>query len=89
MTVSIDPDVVHTEIAMQVLDRMIPDILEENGPAVRARFDNALLNLAVSRLVAAEGAVAAATILWRLADVVQSGTHATSDNPADLTTCQG
>ena len=55
MTVDIDPDVVHTEIAMQVLDRMIPDILEENGPAVRARFYNALLNLAVSRLVAAEG----------------------------------
>ena len=89
MTVSIDPDVVHTEIAMLVLDRMNPDILEETGPAVRARFDNALLNLAVSRLVAAEGAMAAATILWRLADVVQSGTHATSDNPADLTTCQG
>ena len=85
MTVDIDPDPVQTEIAMQVLGRMIPDILEENGPAVRARFDNALLNLAVSRLVAAEGTVAAATILWRLADVVQSGTNATSDNPADLT----
>ncbi|MEM7364766.1 MAG: hypothetical protein AAF525_12135 [Pseudomonadota bacterium] len=85
----VDPDAVHTEIAMQVLDRMIPDILDQNGPAVRARFDNALLNLAVNRLVAAEGTSTAATILWRLADVIQSGVDATPDKPADLTSCQG
>lgn len=80
-----DVDAYYTHIAMRALARFVPASFDAAPAAVRARFDNALLNVAVSRLVEAEGKTTAATILWRLADVLQDDRPATLDRPADLT----
>ena len=82
-----DPDAYYTDIAMRALAHLVPAVLADAPESIRQRFDNALLNVAVNRLVEAEGRIAAATILWRLADVLQDGRLATPHRPADLTGC--
>lgn len=78
-------DAHYTDVAMRAIARRAPALLAEESPAVRARLDNALLNVAVNRLVRAEGRASAATILWRLADALQDGGPATPQRPIDLT----
>lgn len=77
-------DAYYTYLAMAALSRFVPDSLEDAPEPVRVKFDNALLNIAVNRLVNAEGPVTAATILWRLADFIREGRVATPQHPADL-----
>ncbi|MEM7002350.1 MAG: hypothetical protein AAF529_16285 [Pseudomonadota bacterium] len=81
----VDPDAIHTETAMQILQNMIPDILDEAGPAVRARFDNAILNIAVTRILEVEGPARTATILMRLAEAVAHQPVPEPGAPVDLT----
>ena len=82
-----DPDAYYTNLAMRALSRLVPDALADAPDSIRERFDNALLNVAVNRVVEAEGHIVAATILWRLADVLQEGRTATAHRPVDLTGC--
>ena len=82
-----DPDAYYTNLAMRALSRLVPDALADAPDSIRERFDNALLNVAVNRVVEAEGRTATATILWRLADVLQDGRVATPHRPVDLTGC--
>ena len=80
-----DREAYHTEMAMEVLSQLIPGALDHASAEVRNRFDNALLNMAVNRIVKAEGSVFTATILWRLADALQSGQTPSAEQPIDLT----
>lgn len=50
---------------------------------------NALLNLAMERMIAEEGAPRAAALLWRLADAVAQGRCPSPDAPIALEGCQG
>ena len=78
-------DAHYTHAAMRAIARRAPTLLADELPGVRARLDNALLNVAVNRLVRAEGRTSAAAILWRLADALQDGSPATPQRPVDLT----
>ena len=80
-----DPDAYYTLQAMRALERLVPSLLDRATPPVRAKFNNALLNVAVNRLVEAEGRKAASVILQRLADVLRNGHRATPEFPTDLT----
>jgi hypothetical protein len=72
------------ESTMDVLEEQIPVVFDQT-PHLRASFDNALLNLAVNRIIAMEGEQVTSSILWRLADVIASGIKPTSDEPVELT----
>ncbi|MEM8768689.1 MAG: hypothetical protein AAGE43_14675 [Pseudomonadota bacterium] len=85
----IDPDALHTERAMELLEAALPATVEAAGPAIKARFNNALLNVAVNRILAEEGASTTATILWRIADALSEGAKPTPGNPVDLSSLQG
>ena len=69
---------------MNVLEGKIITVFDETPRHLRASFDNALLNLAVSRIIAVEGEQVTSGILWRLADVIASGTKPTLEQPVDL-----
>ncbi|MEM7020745.1 MAG: hypothetical protein AAF512_25815 [Pseudomonadota bacterium] len=84
MQIETEFEVERIEKAMQVVKRWIPTELDDAPENVKAQFDNALLNVAVSRMVAAEGHEVAATVLWRLADALSEGAKPTSENPLDL-----
>jgi hypothetical protein len=58
-------------------------------PDIVDRFDNALLNIAVHRLVEEEGNTKTATILFRLAEAVAADDQRLSDNPVELTNLNG
>ena len=80
-----DQEAYHTELAMDALSQLIPESLNHASVDFRSGFDNALLNMAVNRIVNVEGPVFTATILWRLADALQSGQTPSAEQPIDLT----
>lgn len=86
---SVSFDLINTELAMEALQNLIPQTLNTAGPAIQARSNNTLLNIAVNRMVEDEGEAGAATILWRLADVIANGAVPTAGNPFDLTRVHG
>ena len=86
---NVDVDALHTEQAMQILQRMIPESLRAAGPAVEGRFDNAMLNIAVNRILEVEGAARTATILLRLADAVGQQVVPEVGAPIDLSKLDG
>tara|TARA_B110000444_G_C18495383_1_gene435462 strand:+ start:77 stop:415 length:339 start_codon:yes stop_codon:yes gene_type:complete len=71
--------------AMQVLEEKMLTVFEQTPLDLRASFDNALLNLAVNRIIAMEGEQVTSGILWRLADVIASGVKPTIEEPVELT----
>ncbi|MDA9999212.1 hypothetical protein N9E70_00850 [bacterium] len=71
--------------AMHVLEEKILTVFEQTPLDLRASFDNALLNLAVNRIIAMEGEQVTSGILWRLADVIASGVKPTIEEPVELT----
>jgi hypothetical protein len=73
------------ENTMHVLEEKIPTVFDQTPQHLRASFDNALLNLAVNRIIAMEGEQVTSGILWRLADVIASGVKPTFDEPVELT----
>lgn len=84
-----DRDAEQTERAMAEVERFV-ETLEDRLPAATAeRLDNALLNVAVHRILALEGASQTAAILWRLADVLASGTQFAPGHPVDLNRFDG
>ena len=85
MKTPMDPDAHYTLLAMRALERLVPAALNRAPPPVRAKFNNALLNVAVNRLIDIEGPTTAATILWRLADLLENGHRPTPESPIELT----
>ena len=73
------------ELAMETLERRIEPVVSEAPLSAQTRFNNALLNLAVNRIVAVEGGKFTAGILLRLADAIAKGTKPTPTAPVDLT----
>jgi len=71
--------------AMHVLEEKMLTVFEQTPLDLRASFDNALLNLAVNRIIAMEGEQVTSGILWRLADVIASGVKPTIEEPVELT----
>ena len=71
--------------AMHVLEEKIPIVFDQTPFHLRASFDNALLNLAVNRIIAMEGEQVTSGILLRLADVITSGVKPTIEEPVELT----
>lgn len=69
--------------------RLIDDRLQRFVQTLPGRYQrltsNALLNLAFNRLVAVEGADRAATILYRLADLMASRRQPSGDEAFSLT----
>jgi len=86
-----DTDLVirQTEAAMDALEALLPDTLAVAPEATRATFNNALLNIAVNRIVAMEGAATTAGILWRLTEAVASGRRPHPGRPVDLSGLDG
>lgn len=73
------------ESTMDVLEEKISTVFDQTPHHLRASFDNALLNLAVNRIIAMEGEQVTSSILWRLADVIASGVKPTLEEPVELT----
>jgi hypothetical protein len=71
------PEGVHDIADLQTVMRLINALLEEVSAAVslqnRALIPNALLNLAVERMLAEEAQASVAAILRRLADLIDDG----------------
>lgn len=84
-----DPELRKTIEAMNLLENWITDLLIRLDAEVSDRFNNALLNIAVQRLIEEEGQDRVATILFRLAEAVASGEEHHSSDPLELTKLDG
>ena len=84
-----DPELRKTIEAMDLLHSWIPDFLEGLDPDIADRFNNALLNIVVHRLIEEEGHAAVATILFRLAETVATGQEHHPSAPVELTKLDG
>lgn len=84
-----DLDAIRTAEAMGALERVIPESLDGLGSEVKARFDNAMLNVAVNRILLEEGALKTSALLIRLADAIASNHLPTEDSPIELTKLDG
>ena len=84
-----DPELLKTIEAMELIDAWIPKMLSQIEPDLAERFNNALLNIVVHRLVYEEGNDTAATILFRLAETVAMGEVHSAEAPVELTRLDG
>lgn len=73
------------ELAMEILERRIEPVVSEAPLSAQTRFNNALLNLAINRIVAVEGGKFTAAILWRFADAIANGARPAPGTPIALT----
>ena len=87
--INADLDLQKTVKAMELLDTWIARLQEQFAPDIVDRFDNALLNIAVHRLVEEEGAKKTATMLYRLAEIIAEGEERSIENPVELTKLDG
>ena len=84
-----DPELRKTIEAMNLLDTWVTKCLIGLDAEVSDRFNNALLNIVVQRLIEEEGQARVATILFRLAEAVASGEERHSPDPVELTKLDG
>ena len=61
------------QTVMRLIDVLLEEVSAAAPPGQRALIPNALLNLAVERILAEQAAGPAATILYRLADLIAEG----------------
>lgn len=87
--INADLDLQKTVKAMELLDTWIARLQKQFAPDIVDRFDNALLNIAVHRLVEEEGAKKTATMLYRLAEIIAEGKERSFENPVELTKLDG
>ena len=66
-------EIADLQTAMRLIDVLLEEVAAAAPPAQRALIPNALLNLAVERILAEEAAGSAATILYRLAELIAEG----------------
>ena len=78
-------EVAQLQLVMQRIQCMLHDV----PAAQREYIANALLNLAVARMVKQEGTMQTASILARLGDVVASGNQPPPQRAVDLTCMNG
>lgn len=67
------PEIADLQAVMRAIDDRLPDIAMAMPRHRRHLVANALLNLAIERILAVEGAAATAGILRRLAELIGSG----------------
>tara|TARA_B100000686_G_C16452844_1_gene793012 strand:- start:179 stop:445 length:267 start_codon:yes stop_codon:yes gene_type:complete len=77
-------EVSNTEKAMRTASASLRESFSNEPVEIRQCMTNALLNIAISRLIEDEGKRNAAAILWRLVDHIQFNSTPTVNNPADL-----
>lgn len=81
----VSDDQVELEVAqLQSIMSHIQSALHEIPSRQRSYIANALLNLAVARMIKEEGKACTSTLLMRLSDVVGDGTRAEPSAPVDL-----
>ena len=80
----IDQDSENTRLAMQAINESLSELIKNEPNEIQERFTNALLNIAIHRLIEDEGASKAATILWRLVDVIENEPTTNLDGPVEL-----
>jgi hypothetical protein len=78
-------EVAQLQSVMHRIQRMLCDVPQ----AQREYIANALLNLAVSRMLKEEGKLQTASLLMRLGDVVASGDQPPAERAVDLTRRNG
>ena len=79
----------NTQLAMQTINDSLSDLIASEPTEIQERFTNALLNIAVHRLIHDEGSNTAASILWRLVDIIQNDPNAMRDHPIELNQLNG
>ena len=79
----------NTQLAMQTINDSLSDLIASEPTEIQERFTNALLNIAVHRLIHDEGSNTAASILWRLVDIIQNDPNAMRDDPIELNQLNG
>ena len=79
----------NTQLAMQTINNSLSDLIASEPTEIQERFTNALLNIAVHRLIHDEGSNTAASILWRLVDIIQNDPNAMLDQPIELNQLNG
>jgi len=82
---SIDKDVVRLAAAMRRVDRLLQSLEPVHEPVLA----NALLNLAVCRMLDADGAQRTASVLTRLVEAVLTGPVPEARRAVDLSSLQG
>lgn len=87
--VVVDDDTAVEVAQLQSVMQRIQCTLRDVPPAQREYIANALLNLAVSRMLKEEGESQTASILLRLGDVVASGSQPPPERAVDLTGLNG
>lgn len=87
--VMIDDDCAIEVAQLQSVMHRIQCMLHDVPQAQREYIANALLNLAVSRMLKEEGHSQTASILMRLGDAVGSGEAPPAERPVDLTRMNG
>jgi hypothetical protein len=78
-------DVAELQSVMRAIDDGIADVVAEMPARRRPFIPNALLNLSVEWLLAAEGTAVAVSILNRLAERISSGERPQGDEAIPLT----
>ena len=84
-----DQESKNTQLAMQTINNSLSELIAGEPREIQERFTNALLNIAVHRLIHDEGSSTAASILWRLVDIIQNDPHAMLDHPIELNQLNG
>ena len=84
-----DHEIINTQLAMQIISDSLSELITSEPKEVQERFTNALLNIAVHRLINDEGTNTAASILWRLVDTIQSDPQAITEHPIELNRLNG
>ena len=84
-----DQESKNTQLAMQTINNSLSELIAGEPTEIQERFTNALLNIAVHRLIHDEGSNNAASILWRLVDIIQNDPHAMLDHPIELNQLNG
>ena len=74
---------------MQTINDSLSDLIASEPTEIQERFTNALQNIAVHRLINDEGSNTAASILWRLVDIIQNDPNAMLDQPIELNQLNG
>lgn len=70
---------------MRLLDGFLDNMAANDGALPRAAIPNALLNVAVDRMLQQDGAARTATILHRLADLIARGAQPEGEDAFPLT----
>ena len=86
--VSDDEFAVEVAQLQKIMER-IQSALHEIPQRQRSYIANALLNLAVAKMIKEEGRPRTSTLLLRLSDVLASGTMAEAHAPVDLSRTDG